>query len=192
MNEIIKLVVVLGIICAVSGFALAGVYSVTKGPIELQQLTFVQGPAVAAVLADKDNDPIKDNFKIPAGKDKKGRDAFQTIFPAKKGGKLAALALENSGKGYGGDVGVMVGINPENDSLTGIAITKQAETPGIGSKVTLPAFTDQFKGASADSPTAVDGVSGATISTKAVFMAVENAVKFYKDNKKDILAQAGR
>ena len=83
------------------------------------------------------------------------------------------------------------GITPEGN-LTGIAIMKQSETPGIGSRVTEPAFTDQFKKVTVDNPTAVDGVSGASYSTKGVFAAVDEAVKFYKDNKKDILAQLGQ
>ena len=191
MNEILRLVIVLGIICTVAGLSLAGVHAVTKKPIEMQQLKFVQGPALAAVLTDHDNDPIQDNFKIPAGKDKKGRDVEKAVFPAKKGGELTALALSSSGKGFDGQIGVMVGIDTEGQ-LTGIAIMKHTETPGIGSKVTEPAFTDQFKELSLDTPTAVDGVSGASYSTAGVFEAVTKAVKFYQDNEDAILAAAGQ
>lgn len=186
-----KLVVVLGCICAVAGMALAGVYQVTKGPIELQQFKYVKGPALKAVLPEADNDPIADNFKVPAGKDKKGRDAVQTIFPAKKGGKLVAVAIDAAAKGFDGDISVMVGVNPEG-TLTGVAIMTHTETPGIGSKITEPAFTGQFKGKPLDAPTGVDGVSGATYSTKGVFAAVEKAVSFYNANKDKILAQAGQ
>ena len=191
MKEILRLILVLGVICAVSGLSLAGVHSATKKPIELQVLKNVQGPALERVLPERDNDAIADNFKIPAGKDKKGRDAFQTVFPAKKGGKLVALALDAAGKGFDGNIGVMVGISPEG-KLTGIAIMKHTETPGIGSKITEVSFTDQFKGKSLEDPTGVDGVSGASYSTKGVFAAVNSAVKFYQEHQKDILAQAGQ
>ena len=191
MKEIIRLVVVLGTICIVAGLALAGVHSATKEPIEKQLLQSVKGPAVKVVLTDYDNDPINDNFKLPAGKDKKGRDVFQTVFPAKKGGQVTALALDASGKGFAGEVGVMVGITPDG-RLTGIAITKHSETPGIGSRVTEPKFTEQFKGKPVDDPTSVDGVSGATYSTKGVFAAVTAAVEYYKNNKNEILAKAGQ
>lgn len=191
MKDILRMVIVLGLICAVSGLSLAGVYQVTKEPIEYQQIKNVKEPSVKAVLAGFDNDPIKDRFNVPAGKDKKGRDVFKTVFPAKKGGQLISLAIDGSGKGFNGPIGVMVGINPEG-GLTGISIMNHTDTPGIGSRVAEPQFTDQFKGISMDSPTAVDGVSGATYSTKGVFAAVEDVVAFFKQNKNDLLAQAGK
>ena len=191
MKEILRLVVVLGTICIVAGLALAGVHSATKEPIEKQLLQSVKGPAVKAVLTDFDNDPINDNFKLPAGKDKKGRDVFQTVFPGKKGGQVTALALDGSGKGFDGEIGVMVGIAPDG-TLTGIAIMKHTETPGIGSRITDPKFTEQFKGKTVDDPTSVDGVTGASYSTKGVFAAVTAAVDYYKNNKQELLAKAGQ
>ena len=191
MKDIVRLVVVLGLICLASGATLALVYDVTKKPIEMQVLKNVEGPALEAVLTDKDNNPIEENFKVPAGKDAKGRDVEKTIFPAKKGGKLVAVALASQGKGFDGNIGVMVGIDTEG-KLTGIAIMKHSETPGIGSRITEATFTNQFQGKPLDSPTAVDGVSGATYSTKGVFAAVNKAVDFYKNNKDQILAQAGQ
>ncbi len=191
MKDILRMVIVLGLICAVSGLSLAGVYQATKEPIEYQQIKNVKEPSVKAVLTGFDNDPIKDRFSVQAGKDKKGRDVFKTVFPAKKGGQLIALAIDGSGKGFNGPIGVMVGINPDGN-LAGISVMNHTDTPGIGSRVTEPQFTDQFKGVSLDSPTAVDGVSGATYSTKGVFAAVEDVVAFFKKNEKDLLAQAGK
>ena len=201
MKEILRLVVVLGIICAVSGLTLAAVQQVTKKPIELQVIKNVQGPALKKVLGsfgpeatgtDKlENDPIADNFKLPAGTDKKGRPVEKTIFPAKKDGKLMAVALDGVGAGFGGNISVMVGITPEG-KLTGVAIMKQSETPGIGSKILDPAFTDQFPGKALAEATRVDGVSGASFSTKGTFAAVQQAVDFYQQHKDEILAKAGK
>lgn len=191
MNDILRMAIVLTAICAVSGLALAGVHSVTKDPIEYQKIKFVQEPSVKAVLAGFDNDPIKDRFKVPAGKDKKGRDVFKTVFPAKKGGKIIALALDGSGKGFNGNIGVMVGFEPDG-KLTGISIMSHGETPGIGSKIEQPGFTGQFKGKPVSDPASVDAISGATYSTKGVFAAVKQAAKFFQGKKKDLLAQAGK
>ena len=191
MKDILNLVIVLGLICVVAGLALAGVHEVTKEPIKLAIMNEVQKPALQAVLPESDNDPIADNIELDAGKDSKGRQLTMSVFPAKKDGKLVALAMEAKGKGFGGDIGVMVGIDPAG-KLTGIKVTTQQETPGIGSKVTENAFSDQFKGVGLDNPTGVDGVSGATFSTKGVFAAVNNAVNFYNENKDKILAEAGK
>ena len=120
---------------------------------------------------------------------KKGRDVFSTVFPAKAGGKVTALALAGTGKGFNGDISVMVGIGPDA-KLTGISIMTHSETPGIGSRVMEPVFTEQFKKVTVDNPTSVNGVSGASYSTKGVFAAVEQAVSFYKEHKDQLLAQA--
>ncbi|MBU2552687.1 MAG: FMN-binding protein [Proteobacteria bacterium] len=191
MKDIIKMVVVLGLICLVAGLALAGVRQVTLEPIEYQRIKNVMEPSVKAVLSGYDNDPIKDRFSMPAGKDKKGRDVSKTVFPAKKGGKLMAVALDGSGKGFNGAIGVMVGIMPDG-KMTGISIMSHSDTPGIGSRVAEPVFTDQFKKKTVDDPTSVDGVSGASYSTKGVFAAVQAAAKFYKSNQKELLAKAGQ
>ena len=195
MKEIGKLVLILGLICCVSGLALATVHIGTKKAIELNVLNNVQGPALKMILGDfdkLDNNPITDNFKLKSGYDKKRKkDLYTTVFPAKKDGKLEAVALEGEGVGFNGPLRVMVGINTDG-KLTGIQVTQHSDTPGIGSRVTEPAFTKQFDGLSIDNPTAVDGVSGASYSTKGVFGAVKDAVDFYKKHQQDILAKVGQ
>jgi electron transport complex protein RnfG len=190
VKEILRLVVVLTLICAVSGLTLAFVKQQTAPIIEKNQLEQVQKPAMNAVLTGYDNKPIDETIKLEDGVDKRGKKVFRNVFPAKKGGQLIGVAMAGKGKGYGGDIEVMVGIDPAG-KLTGIAIMNQSETPGIGSRVTLPAFTNQFKGKELEKPTAVDGVSGATFSTKGVFAAVQTTVEFYGKNKDAIMKQAG-
>ena len=113
MADILRMIVVLSALCGLSGFALSYLKMVTAPVIEEQVLTYVQGPAIAGVFTDIDNQPIAD------------RKAFETekgrvlVFPAMRDGKLVGVALEAKGKGYGGDVGVMVGFNVANDTLAG-------------------------------------------------------------------------
>ena len=42
------------------------------------------------------------------------------------------VTLETYGKGYGGDVGLMVGIDLEKEQIYGVGVTTHAETPGMG------------------------------------------------------------
>jgi electron transport complex protein RnfG len=190
VKEILRLVVVLTLICSVSGLTLAYVKDKTEPIIEKNQLEQVQKPAMNVVLVGYDNNPIDETIKLEDGVDKRGKKVFRNVFPAKKGGQLIGLAMAGKGKGYGGDIGVMVGIDPAG-KLTGIVVMNHSETPGIGSRVTVPAFSNQFKGKELEKATAVDGVSGATFSTKGVFEAVQTTVAFYQKNKTDILAKAG-
>ena len=140
MLAIIRMIVVLASICGLSGFALSYLKISTAPRIEEQVLTYVQGPAILKVFADIDNSPIAERktFTLDGAK--------VTVFPGKKDGRLVAVALEHFGKGFGGDVGVMVGYDVNRDTLTGIGITTMKETPGLGTRVADPAFTGQFTG----------------------------------------------
>ncbi|ABB37384.1 NADH:quinone oxidoreductase subunit RnfG [Oleidesulfovibrio alaskensis G20] len=188
MREIIKMIVVLSTICVISGFALSSLKKLTAPQIELQVLTYVQGPAIKDVLSGYDNDPIADRrrFTDPS------TGAEYNVFPAKKGGKLFAVALENFGGGYGGDIGVMVGFDVENDVLTGIGVTTMKETPGLGTVIAEDSFTSKFTGKGLDVALKsdggeIDGISGATFSSIGCMVAVQKASAVYKSLKSEIV-----
>lgn len=178
MKEIAKLVVVLALICGISGFVLAYVKDLTAEPIEYAKIKNVKEPAVKAVLSGYDNDPIKDRVSFPVGADKYGRPLSLVVFPAKKSGKTFAVAFESSGKGYKGPIGVMVGIDVDTNKLTGISVVGHTETPGLGARITESAFTDPFKGQLLDKDLSKDNIqalTGATLSTVGVLAAVNSA-----------------
>ena len=60
MADILRMIVVLSALCGLSGFALSYLKMVTAPVIEEQVLTYVQGPAIAGVFTDIDNQPIAD------------------------------------------------------------------------------------------------------------------------------------
>jgi len=187
MKEIVKMLVVLTLISGVCGFLLAGVRSATKDRIEEQVLLNVKGPAVKKVLSEATNDLIKDRKEATLGKE------TSVVFVGKKEGDLWAIAYEVSAKGFGGDIGVMVGFNVADDTLTGIAITTHKETPGVGSRVSEDLFTNGFQGKAitekfnirADGGV-IDAVTGATISSRGVCEAVRRAIEEYKGVKAQV------
>jgi len=188
MKEIAGMLIVLTLISGVCGFLLGGVNDFTKEKIKVQVLNNVMGPAVKKVLAGSDNDMIKDRVEV----DIAGKKCI--VFIGKKGGKAWAMAYETSGKGFGGNIGVVTGYNIEEDTLTGIGITLHKETPGVGSKVAEDSFTDKFKGLSVDDNFKlskdggkVDAISGATISSTGVSEAMQKSVKEYKELKSKVI-----
>jgi electron transport complex protein RnfG len=181
----VKMVVVLTLIGAVAGVTLAAVHRLTAEPIAYQTIKFVKEPAVKKVLSGYDNDPIMDRETIPVGTDARGNPVELTVFPAKKAGHTFAVAVEGTGKGFHGPIGVMVGISKEGKILD-IAITSQSETPGIGSRVTEPSYTDRYRGLPATKGVSVDALSGATYSSKGVVAAVNQAVGFVSKYREEI------
>lgn len=191
MREMIKMVVVLTVLSAFSGGLLAAIRNGTKDKIEYQQLQFVKGPAVRQILAGSSNDPIVDRFKLKDGEIE--RNFFVGVFD----GKPKAIAFETEGKGFGGPIGVMVGMNIEDDSIVGIGVTTHSETPGLGSKAkTEPGFAAQFRNkplvdefkVKADGGQ-VDALSGATVTSRGVCIAVTDASAIYKRLKPQLVEQ---
>ena len=189
MREMIRLLVVIAVFSAVSGGLLAAIQMGTKDRIEYQQLKFVKGPTIKQILEGASNDPLVDRFKLPDGK--KERNFFVGVFD----GKANIVALEAFGKGYGGDIGVIVAVNVENDEIVGIGVTTHSETPGVGSRAkTDPSLSDQFQGLPIKEPFKVkadggqiDAISGATISSRGVCGAVVDSAEIYQRLKKDIV-----
>ncbi|MGD9733549.1 MAG: RnfABCDGE type electron transport complex subunit G [Desulfamplus sp.] len=192
MREMINMVVVLTLLSAFSGGLLAAVRTGTKDQIEQQVLKFQKAPAIKQILSDVSNDPLKDRFKIM------DKEQELTFFVGKHDGKPDAVTFETMGKGFGGDIGVMVGVNIETDKIIGICVTTHSETPGIGSKAKDdPKFAGQFAGMAMDKNFAtkndggdIDAMSGATVTSKGVSIAAQQAQDIYKRLKPEIQKQA--
>ena len=188
MREIIKMIVVLTVLSSLSGGLLAAIRGGTKDKIEYQQLVFVKGPAIRGILEGCSNDPIVDRFKIKDG------DIERSFFVGVFDGKADTVAFESFGKGFGGDIGLMVGVNVNDDKIVGMGVTTHSETPGIGSKAkTDPKFSNQFKGLAAIEPRKVkpdggeiDAISGATVTSRGVCGGVTDATNIYKRLKPQV------
>lgn len=191
MREMIKMVIVLTVLSAFSGGLLAAIRNGTKDQIENQQLTFVKGPAINAILEGASNDPIKDRFKLKVD----GRE--KSFFVGVYDGEPRVVVFESFGKGFGGELGVMVGVNVKNDKLVGVGITTHSETPGVGSRAKSdPSFVKQFKGLPAEDTYKVkadggqvDAVSGATMTSRGVSAALTDAGKLYQKLKPELVAK---
>ena len=192
MRDIIRMIVVLAVLGALSGGGLALVRSETSEKIEFQQLKFVKGPAIQEIMEGCSNDPLVDRFKIKDGEVE--RSFFVGVFD----GKANSVCYEAEGKGFGGAIGLMVGVNLETDELLGMGVTTHSETPGLGARAKDdPSFRVQFKGMSLNQPFKimtdggkVDAVSGATITSKGVCAGMNQSAEFYKKLKPQIIEKA--
>jgi electron transport complex protein RnfG len=188
MREMIKMVIVLTILSFFSGGVLAYLRNSTQERIDNQVLEFVKGPAVRAIFEGATNDPIKDRFSIKDG------ETERTFFVGVFDGEPVGVAFETSGKGYGGDVGLMVGIDVKNNVLLGVGVTTHAETPGMGAKAKSdPSFVSQFKDLALGEPFkvtndggSINAISGATITSRAVTAAATDADNMYQKLKSQI------
>lgn len=173
-----NMTIALFVITAVAGFTMAAVYSVTKEPIAISQKAKIND-AIKQVVPDFDT--ITDTVLLPED----GKDSI-TIHRLTKGGTLTGYAVESyTDKGFSGRFSLMVGFNADG-TISNIEVLEHKETPGLGTKMALPAFKDQFKGlniGTIDNKTlkvkkdggTVDAITAATISSRAFCDAVNRA-----------------
>ncbi len=188
MREIAKLVLVLGLICGISAGSLATVRTRLADRIEQQNDLFVRGPALELLLQQPANDILGHKLTIDTP------EGSMVVFYSQESGTVCGLAIETIGKGgYGGDIAVMLGVNMESNKLLGLEIIKHQETPGIGSQIEKSAFRNQWLGLPAHGPIqltneggTIDGISGATYSTKAVIQGSQKALSAYMNSKDQI------
>jgi len=189
MREMLKLFIAVVVFSCLSGGVLAAIQNVTKERIEYQQLKFMKGPTIKGIMEGCSNDPLIDRLKIL------DEAKEMNFFIGKFEGKPNAVAFETFGKGFGGVLGVIVGVNLENDKIIGVGVTTHSETPGVGSRAKSdPQFAAQFKGLPIAEPFKVkadggqiDALSGATISSRGVCGAVVEAGEIYKKLKPTII-----
>lgn len=105
-------------------------------------------------------------------------------------GALVGVALEASGQGYADIIKILYGYDPGREAVIGFRVLKTKETPGLGDKIEKdPNFLANFEAldvkmaAQGDSlaheissvksgekkaPWQIDGITGATISSRAI------------------------
>ena len=191
MRDLVKMVVVLLMICTLSGVALSYVHQVTEEPRQYSYVKFVQEPSMKALLKGHENDPIKDRIQLALGEDERGKPINKIVLPAKKDGKIFELAYGASAMGYIDVIEVMVGFKPDGE-IIGISIMRNIETPGLGSRISEAEFTAQFTGIDLEtnklSPEGgkIDAISGATNSSIGVIKAVAVAIEQFPQIQKEV------
>lgn len=176
-----RLILVLTVICVLSGAVLGWVNSLTAPAIEEQEklakqralqkalptaTEFVEEPAILAELASTD------------------RTRIAEVYRASDEGNPRGYVFIVEARGYAGPIRMAVGVTVEGN-LAAISVISQSETPGLGAEVkndkflTQPAFREAKVGtelAVKKDRGQVDAVASATISSRAVVRGVNAAL----------------
>ncbi len=119
-----------------------------------------------------------------------------------KGGKELGAAVESVTGGFGGDLKVLVGFNPEGNIL-GYTILQSSETPGLGAKASTwfqkdgkgsvigktPKDGDLHVSKDDKGGNAVDAITASTITSRAFLKAINQAYGAYA--KKAVDGESG-
>ena len=207
MNEkkssMIKDAVILCLITLILGAVLAGVYAITKAPIDASQEK-TNNEACQAVVAegdsvlDNDAEAVKKALAYISSRDLSNAETkdgdllanylvIEQIHPTKNGGKVF---LASATKGYGGAIGFALGVDA-NGAITGISITSQTYTAGLGANCENEDWLKGFAGKVApqnassemynkneSNDSQVQALSGATVTSRAITRAVKGILFF--------------
>jgi len=175
-----------GMLC---GLLIAVVFQGTRPVIERNRAEALER-AIFAVLpaaTERATFAVNDDGEFVAAVDAAGR-RLHAGYAAD--GELVGFAIEGAGMGYADTITVLYGYSPQQQAIIGFRVLTSKETPGLGDKIeTDPGFLENFvaldvtldasgqalrhpvvtvKQGKKTEPWQIDGVTGATISSKAI------------------------
>jgi electron transport complex protein RnfG len=169
------------VICAIAAAGLAATYAFTKDRIAAQDKA-AQEKALFAVLPDaKSFKEVTDKGTLASAVKASPDTPVKALFQAlDSSGEVTGWGVVSTPRGYGGPMTMAVGVD-RNGKVTGVNIVIHNETPGLGTKaVANKDFLGRFTGAeSAEKAVKLDGITGATKSSRGVKRGVEAALLVY-------------
>ena len=166
-------------ICLVCSALLAGVYALTKAPIDAAQ-------------AAKNEAAIKEVLPAAAVAVEEERtvefegQSYTYNLAYDEAGNTVGCAVNVAPVGFGGPIAIKVGFDV-NGVIWNTKVLSQAETPGLGAKCVEPSFADQFKGFDPSAKKLavkkdggdVDAITASTITSRAYSEGLALAVKVF-------------
>ena len=194
----VKLIATLTTTCLVAAVALGSIYMVTKEPIaEQKRLELLR--ALETTLPQYDNDPPATAKSLSFTLDD-GETEELTFYYARMGQDITGVAFVVVGVGFQSFIHVMLGVDVDSE-ISGIEVLEHAETPGLGALIEKDSFKKQFKNKSMDNSKLVAGnlavindggdveaITGATISPRAITIAVSRGLKIFEEHRSEIMA----
>lgn len=167
-------------ICIVCSSLLAGVYALTKAPID-------------AAAASKNEAAIKEVLPEAAVTIEEERTvdfegaSYAYNLAYDEAGNTVGCAINVAPVGFGGPISIKVGFDASG-VIWNTKVLSQAETPGLGAKCVEASFSEQFKGfdpaqkklAVKKDGGDVDAITASTITSRAYADGVALAVKVFQ------------
>ncbi len=175
-----NMVICLFAICVVCSSLLAGVYALTKAPIDAaakakNEAAIMEVLPTSAVTIEEERTVDFEGASY----------AYNLAYDEL--GNTVGCAINVDPVGFGGPIAIKVGFDV-NGVIWNTKVLSQAETPGLGAKCVEPSFSEQFKGFD---PAAkklavkkdggdVDAITASTITSRAYADGLALAVKVFQ------------
>jgi len=183
---ILVLALIFGAALAAVQVNLSGIIAANKLNETLERVPeLVFGAAAAAGMTSQNASVDITPGTVTVRKDIK--TSYYNLFRVTHEGKLAGWVVKAGGQGYADKIEIIIGLDPGADTITGLFVLQQKETPGLGNKITFPRWRNQFirkktgtplvvTKDKSQTPNAIDAVTGATISSRSVTGIVNRTI----------------
>jgi len=186
---------------AFCGLLIVGVYELTRPVIERNRAEALERAILEVVPGAVSSASFRwnqDHFE-PATGPATGENRVHAAFDEQ--GALAGIAVEAHGQGYQDTIKVLWGYSAEQHAMIGLQVLESKETPGLGDRIESdPEFAANFRGLDVSlapgggelahrivtvahgkksNPWEVDGITGATISSKAIGRILDESASFW-------------
>ena len=116
-----------------------------------------------------------------------------TVYKSYEGDRLDGVAFRSEGSGFWAPISALIALEPDLETVKGVTVVEQAETPGLGGRISEPWFQEQFSGKKlrpslhvvpyreASGPNEVDAITGATETSRAFDRLLNEGIQtFYE------------
>jgi electron transport complex protein RnfG len=177
----------LGFAGAIAGLAIVLVFQWTAPTIEAYKAEQLR-IAISEVLQQPDRfDTLYavDGALMPSG----DPTIHETVYLGYRNDRPVGFAIATGEPGFQDVIRLIFGYDHERDVLLGMKVLESKETPGLGDKIEKDsAFVNQFDGVqsplvgikardNSGDPHEVDMITGATISSRTIIKAINNALE---------------
>ena len=183
VRYILKPAVSLFITAAITIALLSVVHTLTLPPIAKQKQKN-QEAAMRAVL------PGASGYReLPVEK----TGSISAVYEGINNGAVSGYVLQLSPQGYSGSIDLMVGISASAKKITGLRVLRHSETPGLGALAVKEDFYTRYEDKelvplkvvrTSPGKHEINAITSATITTRAITGAVNEAIEWYRGSVK--------
>lgn len=186
MKDKLNMIIFVIILGAISSGILTTMNYATAERIEKNQELKMKASILEAFNMEFTDDTIEDIYDNNIESyDKEGVTFYRST--------VDEVGFEFNGSGLWGPITGIIALNPDLETIKGIQILHQEETPGLGGVIAEQWYLDQFKDKKVTpslvflknskenkAENEVDGISGATLTTEAFGTLLNNDIKKHK------------
>jgi electron transport complex protein RnfG len=178
----LQLVATLTVAGMLSGVLLTSAYLLTLPTIEANRAAALRAAVFEVVPGTTSMQKLVlrgTTFVLADGSEGADMVAIYATYDA--AGKFLGYAMPGAGPGFADTISLIYGYDPVRQRILGMRVLESRETPGLGDRIFKdPRFVAEFldlaamptivvvKNGTGSKPNEVDGITGATISSKAV------------------------